>query len=112
MAIASEICSVILRFFELSSATIVAGLVGQFLHYVHEADGDAGSKIIYTEAIAGISILFSLLFMPPLKYTFFAFMLDFALFVTWMVAFGLLANVRRSTIAIAEGWILFFQLLI
>jgi len=84
--------SVILRILELCCAVIVAGIVGQYLHYLDLADVHAGSRIIYTEVIAGISILFSIIFMPPLKYSFYGFIIDFALFICWMVAFGLMEN--------------------
>ncbi|PVH70097.1 hypothetical protein DL98DRAFT_578024, partial [Cadophora sp. DSE1049] len=96
MGAASKTCSVILRFLELSSAAIVAGLVGQYLHYLDTADVHANSRIVYAEVISGISILFSLIFMPPLRYSFYGFLIDFALFIYWMVAFGLMANVTAS----------------
>ena len=97
MGIASQITSVILRAIELTSASIIAGLVGAYLHFVSEAGADANGRLVYTIAIAGISIFFSLLFMPPLKYSFFGFPLDFALFICWITAFGLLVNVRNSS---------------
>lgn len=96
MGIASKITSVVFRAMELISAAIVAGLLGTYLHYVSEAHAHASDRIVYTISIAGISIFFSLLFMPPLKYSFYGFPLDFALFICWMVAFGLLINVCIS----------------
>jgi len=96
MGIASQITSLILRAIELTSASIVAGLVGAYLHFVSEAGADANDRFVYTIAIAGISIVFSILFMPPLKYSFYGFPLDFALFICWMVAFGLLVNLTVS----------------
>lgn len=92
MGVTSKIVSFVLRIVEVASAAIVAGLVGQYLHYLTMANSWASSRIIYTEVIAGISILFSLLFMPPLKYSFYGFAIDLALFICWMVAFGLLAS--------------------
>jgi len=41
MGIASQITSVILRAIELTSASIIAGLVGAYLHFVSEAGADA-----------------------------------------------------------------------
>ena len=93
MGIASQITSVVLRAVELISASIIAGLVGAYLHYVSDAGAQANGRLIYTVAIAGISIFFAIVFIPPLKYSFYGFPLDFALFVCWMVAFGLLDNV-------------------
>jgi len=99
MGIASKVISVILRVIELTSATVVAGLVGTYLHYLTDARADADSRIVYTIVIAGISIIFSLVFMPPLKYSFYGFPVDFAIFICWMVAFGLLDNVRFPSCA-------------
>jgi hypothetical protein len=97
METASQITSVVLRAIELISASIIAGLVGAYLHYVSDAGAKADGRLVYTVAIAGISIFFSVVFMPPLKYSFYGFPLDFALFICWMVAFGLLANVRFAS---------------
>lgn len=94
MGVASKIVSVICRGMELISAAIVAGLVGSYLHRLSNANVGANGRIVYTEVIAGISIGLSIILMPPLKYSFFGFPLDFALFVCWMVDFGLLENVR------------------
>jgi hypothetical protein len=97
MGIASEITSVVLRAIELISATIIAGIVGRYLHYLSDASVEANGRLVYTVAIAGISIFFSIAFMPPLKYSFYGFPLDFALFICWMVAFGLLVDVRSTS---------------
>ena len=93
MGSVSKGLSVFLRFFELASATIVVGLLGNYLHYVASANDHANSRIVYAVALGGISILASLLLFLPLKYSFWGFPLDFILFVMWMVAFGLLCNV-------------------
>src|SRR3984957_10131692 len=97
MGLASQITSVVFRAMELISASIIAGLVGAYLHFVSEAHADASGRLVYTVSIAGISIFFSIFLMPPLKYSFYGFPLDFALFVCWMVAFGLLVNVCISS---------------
>lgn len=94
MCITSEITSVFLRGIELVSASTIAGILGTYLHYLSDADVEANSRIVYTIVIAGISIFISIVFMPPLKYSFYGFPLDFALFICWMVSFGLLVNVR------------------
>jgi hypothetical protein len=97
MGIASQITSVIFRSIELISAPIIAGLVGPYLHYLRNAGAEENGRIVYTIAIAGISIFFSRTLMPPLKYSSYAFPLDFALFICWMVAFGLLDNIRFTS---------------
>jgi len=104
MGAASQALSVVLRILELSCAAIVAGIIGQYLHYLALADAQAGSRIVYTEVIAGISILFSIILMPPLKYSFYCFAIDGILFICWMVAFGLLANVSLSLFLILAGY--------
>lgn len=92
MGTASKICSVILRFLELSSATVVAGIVGRYLWLLTDANAHAGSRIVYAEVMAGISMLLSILLFPPLKYSFYGWPIDFSLFICWMVAFGLLCG--------------------
>ncbi|KFZ24074.1 hypothetical protein V502_01450 [Pseudogymnoascus sp. VKM F-4520 (FW-2644)] len=92
MGTASRAVSVIFRFMELVSAAVVAGILGNYLHNIHEAGVRNNSRVVYAISIAGIAIFFSLVLMPPLRYSFFAFPLDFAIFVCWMVAFGLLVN--------------------
>ncbi|KAH8655155.1 hypothetical protein BGZ60DRAFT_546842 [Tricladium varicosporioides] len=96
MGAASKTCSVILRCGELISAAIVAGILGRYLYFLSSAHVHAGSRVIYAEVIAGISILASLCLFPPLKYSFYCFVLDFALWICWMVAFGLLCNLTIS----------------
>lgn len=89
----SRIASVFLRAMELISASIVAGLVGAYLHNVSNAHDHANSKLVYTVALAGISILVSLVCIVPLDPMFYGFLLDAALFVMWMTAFGLQVGV-------------------
>lgn len=81
---------------QLISAAIVAGLLGKFLHNLHQGGGVSSRRVVYAISIAGISIFFSLLFMLPLKYQFYAFPLDLIMFILWIIAFGLLANVGYS----------------
>src|ERR1700761_616784 len=93
MGTASKVVSTIFRFGELASACVVAGVLGRFLYELSFAHVGAASRIVYAEVLAGLSITFSIVFMPPLLYSFYAFPLDFIMFVMWMVCFGLLANV-------------------
>jgi len=93
MGKASKILSVIFRIGELICATIVVGILGRYVSILDEANVHQNSRIVYAVSIAAISMFFSLIFMPPLKYSFYGFLIDFALFICWMVAFGLLVNV-------------------
>lgn len=94
MGVASQASSVVLRIGELICASIVAGTLGRYLYLLSVARVDGSSRIVYSVAIAGISIFFSIVFMPPLKYSFRGFSIDFSLFICWIVAFGLLDNVK------------------
>jgi hypothetical protein len=89
----SKVSSVICRIMELISAGIVAGLVGEYLHKIDDANQNAGPRTVYAEALAGISLFFSIAYLPPLTYSFYGFFIDFSLFICWMVAFGLLDSV-------------------
>lgn len=94
----SKIVSVVLRVWEIICASVVTGTVGAYIHYLHEAHGSTPSRTAYTISLGAISIFFGLLLLPPMKYSFWAFALDFAIFVMWMVAFGLLEGVSGITI--------------
>ena len=107
MGLASRITAVVFRVMEFISAVIVAALLGRYLRLLHLAGASGGSRVIYAEVIAGLSIFFSLLLFPPVRYSFYAFPLDFALFICWMVAFGLLDNVSRS--CSLGNWGVFFS---
>ena len=97
MGAASKVVSVLLRIGELISACIVCGIMGRYLSLQHDANASYNSRIVYAVAMASISIFFSIVLMPPLKYSFMAFPLDLVLFVCWIVCFGLLVNVRLET---------------
>jgi hypothetical protein len=93
MGKASKVISVLLRFGELACATIVLGLMSRFFYLVDLGDGPFQGRLIYAEVIAALSVFFSIVLMPPFTYSFYAFPLDFILFICNIVAFGLLADV-------------------
>ena len=97
MGTASKVISVIFRSGELICASIVTGILGYYLSILDDANASYNTRIVYAVAIGGISIFFSLALMPPMAYSFWAFPLDIALFICWMVAFGLLCNVSLRT---------------
>lgn len=88
----SRTVSIILRFLELAFAIIVAGIVGHSLHQSDEANATPLRRVIYTEVVAGLSILTALLLLFPMTYSFAVFAVDFILFILWIVAFGLLQS--------------------
>jgi hypothetical protein len=55
----------------------------------------------YVIATASIGIVGSLALGPPFKYSFWAFPFDLAMFVMWMVAFGLMIDV--STVRVSTS---------
>lgn len=89
----SRVAAVTFRVLELVFATIVVAILGRFLYFINQANADANSRLVYAEVLAALSMAFSIVLMPPFAYQFWAFPLDFAMFVMWIVAFGLLDNV-------------------
>jgi hypothetical protein len=98
MGTASKDISLLFRIFELISAAIITGILGYYLNILDDANV-YNSRIVYALAMGAISIFFSIVLMPPLIYSFLAFVIDFAIFVCWMVAFGLLINVSVTKTA-------------
>ncbi|ORX98674.1 hypothetical protein BCR34DRAFT_640649 [Clohesyomyces aquaticus] len=97
MGTGSKILSVILRAGELCSFSIVIGLLGRFFYLFHlGTDESLNGRLIYAEVIAGLSIVASILLMPPLKYSFCAWPVDVVLFICSIVAFGLLADLSSG----------------
>jgi hypothetical protein len=88
----SRILAVASRLMAFISSIIVCGIIGRFVRHLDVIGMNYGSKIVYVLALSGLSIFFSLILMPPFRYQFWAFPLDFAFFIMWMVAFALLAN--------------------
>ncbi|KAK0622018.1 hypothetical protein B0T17DRAFT_535676 [Bombardia bombarda] len=87
---ASRAASVFFRIGELLCGAVVLGLVGRLLYLVDVGGSDPNPRIVYTAVIAAVTIVLSLVFMPPLAYAFYAFPVDALLFVAWLVAFCLL----------------------
>jgi hypothetical protein len=88
-----DILSLCLRIGELAFSAVVAGLTGQYLHQHKGTSAWDEKRFIYTEVIAAIGIVFSLLFLLPFMSSFFHWPMDFLLFAGFMIAFGLLAHV-------------------
>lgn len=93
MGTASKVASLLFRIGELICAAVVVGILGHYLSVIDDANVNADSRIVYGLSIGAISLFLSLVFMPPLKYSFWSFPIDYALFICWMVAFGLQVDV-------------------
>jgi hypothetical protein len=97
MGTGSKVFSVLLRVAEFCSSIIVVSLLGRFFYLVNLGpNGSIEDRLIYAQVISCLELLFSLILMPPLKYSFYAWPLDAILFICSMVAFGLLADVGRA----------------
>ncbi len=104
MGTGRKVCNVILRACELCCAVIILGIVTYFLSRINSADnGFYNSKIIYTETVAAIATAASIVLMPPLMYTFWAFPFDLSMSVMWFTSFGLLANVSVGPLGMRLG---------
>lgn len=89
----------VFRLFQLAFATVIAGVIG---HYLTFRGSDASSRIVYSVTLAGISMFFALLFLILFRHSFYAFAIDFILFICWIVDFGLMASV--SALLLAAGF--------
>jgi len=81
-----------LRVGELAFAATVVGLVGSYLHAYKSGSGWPLARFIYIEIIAGLSILFALLWLLPFAGGFFHWPVDLLLAFAWFAAFALLVN--------------------
>ncbi|KAF2017868.1 hypothetical protein BU24DRAFT_420928 [Aaosphaeria arxii CBS 175.79] len=97
MGTGSKILSVLLRFCQLSSATIVVGLLSRFFHQLHVAPfGSTNGRLVYAEVIACLALVASIILIFPSKFSFYAWPVDVLLFILLIIAFGLLAGLNAS----------------
>lgn len=89
----SRVCHVLLRVLEFCFSVIVLGILGRAIYLANEADIYQDNRVVYGEITAAISTLFSIIFVAPFLYAFLAAPFDVVMFIMWMVAFALLANV-------------------
>jgi len=90
--ILTDLFSMILRLAELAFAAIVAGVTGAYLHSVQESSTWDQGRFIYTEVVAGLSIVLSIIWLFPFSGSFIHYPADFFISIMWFVAFGLLVN--------------------
>jgi len=103
MVVVSRLISIVLRSLELLSAVIVAGIIGHELDIADDNDYFPPKRYIYTEVVAGIAILFSLLMLIPFTWAINAFAFDFVMFILWIIAFGLLSD-YIAPLNCSYGW--------
>lgn len=91
MVLASMV-SMIFRLAEIAFAAIVAGLTGKYLHATEGTSSWEQGRFIYTEVVAGLSILLALIWLFPFSSSFIHWPADFLMSVMWFVSFGLLVD--------------------
>lgn len=91
-----RVVSLILRVAELVFAAIVAGVNGEYLHNARGASSWQLGRFIYTEVVAALGILFSLLLLIPFSSTFVHWPLDIFMSINWWIVFGLLVDVSHN----------------
>lgn len=107
MGVGSKITSIVFRASALVSAAIIAGILGQFLSIINDVNVSANGKIVYAMVIASLALVISIVLIVPCWFTFRAFSLDFIMFLCWMIAFGLLANVSGQPPLIMQSrWLM------
>lgn len=78
---------------QLAFAAIVAGITGSYLHFVRGSSSWHEGRFIYTEVVAGLSIVLSVIWLFPFAGSFIHYPADIIISICWFVAFGLLVNV-------------------
>jgi len=97
MPVISRLVSIVLRLGELAFAGIVAGITGVYLHDYRADSGQPLARFIYTEVVAGVSILFALLWLLPFASGFFNWPIDLFVSFAWFAVFGILVNWMNDT---------------
>lgn len=88
---------------QLVFSAIVAGITGYYLHHSGQSAWDLG-RFIYTEVVAGLSILLSLLWLFPFSGSFIHWPTDLVLSAAWFAAFGLLVDQFHGTCGNTFDW--------
>ena len=72
MPVISRLVSIVLRVAEIAFAAVVAGIIGHYLAELDNIDAWPQARWIYTEVIAGLSILLGLIWLIPFSSGFFS----------------------------------------
>lgn len=102
--ILADIISMILRLAELAFAAVVAGLTGKYLHALQGVSSWYLGRFIYTEVVAGLSIIFAIIWLFPFSGSFIHWPADFVISVMWFVVFGLLVQWLNGTCGYIFNW--------
>ncbi|KAH8668052.1 hypothetical protein BGZ60DRAFT_564337 [Tricladium varicosporioides] len=96
MGTASKVTSACFRVVEFGTSCIILGVLSKFIYVLNQGKGSADSRLIFAISMAAISVLCSLILVAPVKYTFYFFPLDFALFICWITCFALLEDLSGT----------------
>lgn len=92
MPILTRVVSFLLRIGEIAFAAVVAGLIGWYLDQFDDSDTWPDARWIYTEVVAGVSIILGLIWLIPFAGGFINWPLDLLISFAWFAAFGLLVD--------------------
>lgn len=92
----SRLFSILLRVLQLATATVVTGILSDYIHDVNKANGNPADRLVYTLVIAVFSIIAALILLIPFTATLTLFPLDFLFFILWIVSFGLLVGMFQT----------------
>ncbi|GES63486.1 LCCL domain protein [Aspergillus terreus] len=92
MPVVSRLVSIVLRVVEIICAAIVAGIIGYYLDTLGDFDAWPQARWIYTEVVAGLSILLGLIWLIPFSSGFFNWPFDVIISFAWFAAFGILVD--------------------
>jgi hypothetical protein len=102
--ILTSLFSIILRLGELAFAAIVAGITGDYLNSVRNTSSRELGRFIYTEVVAGLAILLSIIWLFPFSGSFIHWPVDIIISVGWFAAFGLLVNWLDGSCGYVFDW--------
>ena len=97
MARASKVVYLLFRLLEITFAATIIGILGNYLRLANEYHTTSSGILIYTQVIAILSLIIAIPLIWPWSIAKYTFPLDFALFIMWMVAFGLVIHVSNLT---------------
>ncbi|KAB5517396.1 hypothetical protein GE09DRAFT_571755 [Coniochaeta sp. 2T2.1] len=92
MGIAHKVISACLRVFEFCLATVILGILARFFNVLHQLNAPDDSRLVFALSMAAISMAFTIILVPPVKYSFHFFPLDFCFFILWIVCYALLQD--------------------
>jgi hypothetical protein len=100
---AHKVISACLRVLEFCCSGIILGLLSRFFYLIDQLDGPNDSRLIFALSMAAISVFFAMVLVPPVKYSFYCFPIDFSIFVCWITCYALLQDLS-GTSACSSSW--------